>query len=66
LKFPNARHDDFVDALAWLGMSIDRMASPQKQRVKEDGIVYGTLGWLKSEAKHREQTQALEAAIKGW
>jgi predicted phage terminase large subunit-like protein len=66
LKFPNARHDDFVDALAWLGMSIDRMASPQKQRVKEDGLVYGTLGWLKSEAKYREQTQALEAALKGW
>ena len=25
LKFPRSRHDDFVDALAWLGFSIDKM-----------------------------------------
>lgn len=66
LKFPNARHDDFVDALAWLGRAVDRMAAPITVRVKDDLPKYGTLGWLKADAAHREKQQRLAAAIRGW
>lgn len=66
LKFPNARHDDFVDALAWLGRAVDRMATPSASRPKSDEPRYGTLGWLKADAKHREDKQKLEAALRGW
>jgi predicted phage terminase large subunit-like protein len=66
LKFPNARHDDFVDALAWLGRAVDRMATPSAGRPKDNGPRYGTLGWLKADAKYREDKLKLEAAIRGW
>jgi predicted phage terminase large subunit-like protein len=66
LKFPNARHDDFVDALAWLGRAVDRMSMPSSVRPVESEIKYGTLGWLKADAAHREQRSKLESAIRGW
>jgi predicted phage terminase large subunit-like protein len=66
LKFPNARHDDFVDALAWLGRAVDRMASPQAAVKKDDEIKYGTLGWLKQDSAYRDRQQRLVTAIKGW
>ena len=66
LKFPNARHDDFVDALAWLGRAVDRMAAPTAVRVERNTEQYGTLGWLKADAAYREKQQRLEAALKGW
>jgi predicted phage terminase large subunit-like protein len=65
LKFPNARHDDFVDALAWLGRAVNRMATPSVAR-KENGPVYGTLGWLKADAKYRDSVRQLEANLRGW
>jgi predicted phage terminase large subunit-like protein len=66
LKFPNARHDDFVDALAWLGRAVDRMAAPTAAKVERNTEQYGTLGWLKADAAYREKQQRLEAALKGW
>lgn len=65
LKFPNARHDDFVDALAWLGRAVDRMSTPGGTK-KRSEPVYGTFGWLKADAAFREKRQRLEAAIRGW
>jgi hypothetical protein len=66
LKFPNARHDDFVDALAWLGRAVDRMAMPTSTRPANDEPRYGTLGWLKADAAHREKQNKLQAALRGW
>lgn len=66
LKFPNARHDDFVDALAWLGRAVDRMAMPTTARPANDEPKYGTLGWLKADAAHREKQTKLAAALRGW
>jgi predicted phage terminase large subunit-like protein len=66
LKFPNARHDDFVDALAWLSRAVDQMATPSERRVVDDGPRYGTMGWLKADAAFREKQKRLEAAIRGW
>ena len=65
LKFPNARHDDFVDALAWLGRAVNQMATPSVEKKKE-GPAYGTLGWLKEDAKYRESVKQLEANLRGW
>lgn len=66
LKFPNARHDDFVDALAWLGRAVDRMSSPSQTRKASNETKFGTLGWLKAEAAHLEKRERLTAALKGW
>ena len=29
LKFPNARHDDFVDTLSWIGMGLGELNAPR-------------------------------------
>jgi hypothetical protein len=66
LKFPNARHDDFVDALAWLGRAVDRMSTPMRTKPADGGPRYGTLGWLKADSAHRAKQQRLATATKGW
>jgi predicted phage terminase large subunit-like protein len=66
LKFPNARHDDFVDALAWLGRAVNRMAMPSAAKTSSNEPRYGTLGWLKADAKHREGQQRMQLALRGW
>lgn len=66
LKFPNARHDDFVDALAWLGRAVDRMAAPSTVKKASNEPRYGTLGWLKADAAHRDKQARLAAAVRGW
>lgn len=66
LKFPNARHDDFVDALAWLCRSVDRMAQPSSGKPRDTADKPGTLGWLKSSSKRIEQRKRLETSLKGW
>jgi predicted phage terminase large subunit-like protein len=34
LMFPNGKHDDFVDAAAWLGMGVHRMIGSTKKKVE--------------------------------
>ena len=37
LQFPKSRHDDQVDAMAWLGLVIDKMyAAPSKKEIEEE------------------------------
>ena len=56
LKFPNARHDDFVDAISYIGMGLNRFATPG-QRVRSQSNVpkVGTLAWIKYDSKMRER-----------
>jgi predicted phage terminase large subunit-like protein len=49
LKFPNARHDDFVDTLSWIGMGLGQLHSPGG-RLKATGGLFpkvGTIEWVK-------------------
>lgn len=65
LKFPNARHDDFVDALAWLGMKLGRMAAPSMGVKRNDGLPkIGTLAWVKWDSHYRAK-QEREAKMTG-
>jgi predicted phage terminase large subunit-like protein len=48
LKFPSARHDDFVDALAHIGMGLSRQVAANGPVVKvPDQPKPGTLAWVK-------------------
>jgi predicted phage terminase large subunit-like protein len=55
LKFPHAKHDDFVDALSHLGRGLRSMPSMAPQRAANDDgdqvPAPGTLGWVKWAAK---------------
>lgn len=55
LKFPSARHDDFVDALAHIGMGLSLQVSANKAlEVKESGPKTGTIAWVKYSSKMKE------------
>ena len=55
LKFPNARHDDFVDTLSWIGMGLGELNSPRGYVPKNNLPKVGTLAWIKWDTKLREQ-----------
>jgi predicted phage terminase large subunit-like protein len=65
LKFPNARHDDFVDTLAHIGMGLERqMRAPQSIEVKT-GPKVGSLAWVKFASEQRKRRTSL-ATQRGW
>jgi predicted phage terminase large subunit-like protein len=51
LKFPSARHDDFVDTIAHIGMGLDFQVGAQKPESIRSGPSWGTLGWVKQATK---------------
>jgi predicted phage terminase large subunit-like protein len=58
LKFPNGAHDDFVDALAYIGLGLDRIAPAQTLRPKNpfgNEPRPGTIAWIKWAAQVEEQ-----------
>ena len=59
LSFPGGKNDDLVDALAHLGMGIDRMVMPAKQTKQIEEQInrpwVPTLGWLKSSAARQQR-----------
>ena len=57
LKFPLGAHDDLVDALAHLGMGLDRLVSPEGA-TPDNRPKYGTMDYLKWESKQRQLAAA--------
>lgn len=48
LKFPNGKHDDFVDALAHLGRELNRLTAANPSKPKNDNTpAVGSLRWVK-------------------
>ena len=48
LKFPSAKHDDFVDALAWCGITLGQQyGAPNEVESSEEEPASGTFAWLK-------------------
>ncbi len=67
LKFPNSRHDDFVDTLAWVGMGLARLAVPGGVVSRDDLIPeVGTMGWVKYASKLEQKEIKLNQATGGW
>ena len=67
LKFPNSRHDDFVDTIAWIGMGLDRTSTPggfvnnQHKRFLKLAQWVGSNGEQKNKKSMIECTTKLEA-----
>lgn len=61
LKFPRARHDDFVDALSHIGRGLGTIRKGAAQKTVETGPKTGTWGWMKSQAatQKRETRQRI-------
>jgi len=65
LKFPNSRHDDFVDTLSWIGMGLGDLRSPNSLRPKNNFPKTGTMAWIKWDAKLRQKELTL-SQTSGW
>ena len=65
LKFPNSRHDDFVDTLSWIGMGLGELRSPNGIRQRNNFPQVGTMAWIKWDAKLRQKELNL-SQTSGW
>jgi hypothetical protein len=60
LKFPSAKHDDFVDALAYIGLGLSKQISGRiPEKPSTDKYAVGTMGWLKLSAEYERRKQKL-------
>lgn len=67
LKFPNSRHDDFVDTIAWVGLGLERIATPGGAiKNNNKGPKVGTLAWVKWDSEQRKKQDRLHNATGGW
>jgi len=62
LAFPNGLHDDFVDALAYIGLGLTSQVPANAPKKAAETPKFGTLGWVKWASKWREQQEAAKAA----
>jgi predicted phage terminase large subunit-like protein len=59
LAFPNGLHDDFVDALAYIGLGLQSQFPVKRVESQERPAGYGTLGWLKEQQRKQAQGETL-------
>jgi predicted phage terminase large subunit-like protein len=67
LKFPHGAHDDFVDALAYIGLGLNKIVPSRyagKKKRKEAQI--GTIGWVKERSNQERKARVLGANSGGW
>jgi predicted phage terminase large subunit-like protein len=62
LGFPTAVHDDFVDALAYIGLGLRRQYGPERAIKTKVEPVAGSLAFLQSNDKWMKEKQAATAA----
>ena len=65
LKFPQSRHDDFVDALAHIGLGLDRIVRAPQMQERTSGPVIGTMGWVKAAANIEVAKKKLSLTLGG-
>ena len=66
MKFPNARHDDFVDALSWVGMGLQRQHGPAITKNIRIIPKEGTFGWVKFDSDYRASIQQRRKSAVGF
>ena len=59
LKFPAARHDDFVDTLAHIGMGLGSQVAAEAAVPKVEAPATGTYAWIKWSASRRAQREKM-------
>lgn len=68
MLFPNGTHDDFVDALALIGLGLRSLFRPGKSasQKKKEEPVYGTLGWVKYQESWEKRERLRLNAARGY
>lgn len=64
LEFPNGTSDDFVDALAWIGMGLDRISpmNPQQDvdKLLKEEPKTGSFAWIKWASRMEAEEKAMK------
>lgn len=64
MAFPTGNHDDFADALAWLGLGLNNLIRPRVEKAAAKEPKFGTLAWLKKrEAEDKRSRGRYDGAI---
>jgi predicted phage terminase large subunit-like protein len=63
MAFPNGRHDDFVDALAYIGLGLRSMVPGSPRAAEKKPPRFGTLNWVKE--AQRQDAMRLNLASTG-
>ena len=66
LKFPQVAHDDFVDALALIGLGLMKLHVPKGQREIQQADRPGTFGWLKNQTTRKNRMISMASSSEGW
>lgn len=59
LAFPNGLHDDFVDALAYVGLGLQSQIPLKRQTTTDTPAKYGTFKWVKEQQRQADRTLSL-------
>lgn len=61
MAFPNGTHDDFVDALAYIGLGLQSQFAPTASSAKKrtEQPKFGTLNWVKLQDRWKAEQRAL-------
>lgn len=65
LKFPQGRHDDFVDTLAHIGLGLDRIVRAPSEGQSAAAPKVGTMGWMKAASNHERSQSKLILSLGG-
>lgn len=70
LRFPQATHDDFVDALSHLGRGINKMVNAGRDPANDQETGKrepkgGTMAWIKWSARRLERQRKVKAIMGG-
>ena len=66
LTFPSAKHDDFVDALAYIGLGLGRMTAATAPSRSKPAPEVGTIAWVKQRAAFDSRLKAIQKAAGGF
>lgn len=58
MAFPNGNHDDFVDALAYIGLGLRSQFGASAASKPKSDPAFGTLGWVKQADKWKQEQDA--------
>ena len=61
MAFPNGTHDDFVDALAYIGMGLGSLFGAGRRSETRGAPRFGTLGWVKEQSRWQADEAARRA-----
>ena len=64
LKFPHAAHDDFVDALSYIGLGLAKQVRARPTKAVVKGPQAYTLGWIKKQTRDAEKERQVRHG--GW